>query len=90
MIDWDQVASLIIKAFNSLRDFIASFLAQTIFKARPDLAQEFGSVFSLLVTLTALYLILTLITAAKKVVGIILAIGWLLAILSIVLKTFVP
>ncbi|MEM4700289.1 MAG: hypothetical protein QXT74_04995 [Candidatus Nezhaarchaeales archaeon] len=85
MIDWGAVGVLIAKAYEALEDFITSLLASTLFNARPELAGRFSGPLSLLVSLTALYLLVTLVTAAKKVIGAILVIGWALLILAIFL-----
>ncbi|RLF10596.1 MAG: hypothetical protein DRJ98_05750 [Thermoprotei archaeon] len=87
MFDWSTISTLIAQAFNALEDLINNLLTQTLFKARPELAEQFSGPISLLVSLTALYLLLTFITAAKKTIGIILIIGWALLIVAIVLTT---
>ncbi|MCX8204826.1 MAG: hypothetical protein N3H31_04165 [Candidatus Nezhaarchaeota archaeon] len=87
MIDWSAVGSLIARAYGAFEDLITGFLINTLFKAKPELASQFSGPLSLLISLTVLYLLLTLVTAAKKVIGTILAIGWVLLIVAIALAT---
>lgn len=86
MIDWSVVGELVARAFRALEDIVSKLLADTLFKAKPELAAQFGGPISLLASLTALYVILTFISAARKAVGIILAIGWVVLIASIALS----
>lgn len=92
MIDWSVVGELIAKAFRALEDVISKLLADTLFKAKPELAARFGGPVSLLVSLTALYVILTFMSAARKAVGIILTVGWvvLMAAIALSLPPFSP
>lgn len=90
MIDWSNVGVLITRAYRVLEEFIASLLADTLFKTRPELASQFSGPLSLLVSLTALYLLLTLVTAAKRVIGAILIIGWALLMAAIALTVATP
>jgi uncharacterized membrane protein len=84
--DWSAVGGLIADAFRSLENLISSLLADTIFKAKPELAARFGGPISLLVSLTALYVILTFISAARKAIALILAIGWIALIAAMALS----
>lgn len=90
MIDWSNVGALITRAYRVVEEFIASLLADTLFKTRPELASQFSGPLSLLVSLTALYLLLTLVTAAKRVIGAILIIGWALLMAAIALTVATP
>lgn len=82
----EQLVNFLYAAYYFLRDVLAYLLNITIFQERPDLAATYGDAISLLVSLTAVYLVLELVTAAKKWVKIILIIGWGLLILSIILS----
>jgi uncharacterized membrane protein len=92
LIDWSVVGGLIAKAFRALEDVISKLLADTLFKAKPELAARFGGPVSLLTSLTALYVILTFMSAARKAVGIILTVGWvvLMAAIALSLPPFSP
>ena len=84
---WDLVAPLISRSLKALEDAVNSLLAETLFKARPELATQFSGPISMLVTLTALYLLLTFVSAARKAIGVLLAIGWSLLALAIILAS---
>ncbi|RLF15092.1 MAG: hypothetical protein DRJ97_04920 [Thermoprotei archaeon] len=87
MLDWGTIGVLIARGFEVLEDIINTLLVQTLFKAKPELASQFSGPLSLLVSLTALYLLLTLVAAARKAIGILLALGWGLLALAIVLTS---
>lgn len=81
----DQAVSAVLQIYNWLTSFLSWMLQQTIFKARPDLADQFASAFSLMISITAVYILLLLVSAFKKIVGVVLAIGWVALILAIAL-----
>ncbi len=81
--DAAEILNLFYLAFDGLKSIISSLLFQTLLRDRPDIADSFATTISLLVSLTAIYIILVFISSAKKVVGIILALGWVLLLLSI-------
>jgi hypothetical protein len=70
-------------AYSTLRSFIETLLEETLFKARPELATQFAEGVSILVTLTALYLILEFVSSAKKIIRAVLVLGWVLLIVAI-------
>ncbi len=72
--------------FNYAKNAIKVILDETLLKNSPQKAALYSDAITLLITLTALYLILEFVTAAKKVVRVILALGWLLLILSLVIR----
>ena len=75
-------------ALNFLQNIIMGMLKETIFKSNPELAVQFSGAISTLTFLTAVYLILVFATSLKKVLGYLIAIGWILLILAIVLTLF--
>lgn len=81
--DAAEILNLFYLAFDGLKSIISTLLFQTLLKNRPDIADSFATTISLLITLTAIYIILVFISSAKKVVGIILALGWVFLLLSI-------
>lgn len=86
----DQTVNFLYTIYGHIRDLIVSMLKQTVFKGKPGLAFFYGDAVMLLASLTSLYVILELFTSAKKVVKLILALGWGLLIVSIVFKIGVP
>ena len=75
---------------NFLQNLIMGMLKETIFKSNPDLAVQFSGAISTLTFLTAVYLILVFASSLKKILGYLIAIGWILLILAIVLTLFGP
>ena len=80
------VANFLFMIYDYLRKGVAFILEQTIFKADPELADFYGEVVTFLASLTAIFIILEVVGASKKVVKFILIFGWLLLIGSIVIK----
>ncbi|MGC8936446.1 MAG: hypothetical protein ACP5KV_03670 [Candidatus Methanomethylicaceae archaeon] len=74
--------------FDLLRSFISFIVENTILRGRPDLANSFSSAITVLITVTAIYILLVFVTAAKKAIGIVLLLGWGLLILSLILAGF--
>lgn len=73
--------------YDLLRSFISFIVEQTILKGRPQLAESFSSAITVLITITAIYILLVFVTVAKKILGIILVLGWILLIISLALAT---
>ena len=71
--------------FRAIKDSLQTILNETIFKSRPDLASFYSDGISLLISLTALFLILEFLSGAKKIMGFVLLAGWVLLVLSIFL-----
>ncbi|WP_088912494.1 hypothetical protein [Sulfolobus acidocaldarius] len=64
---------------------ITEALQQSIFKADPQLAKEYATLISWLIPLSAVYIILTLATSFKKILGYAIAAGWIFIILMLIL-----
>jgi len=77
-----ETVQLLLEQFQSLTKKI---LQETILKARPELATAYGNILTLLVLLTSIYLLLLLVNAFRKILGIILLLGWLFLSISMVL-----
>jgi hypothetical protein len=84
----DNIVRALLSLYSWLVSLITGILQQTILKDNPELAREYGSAITLLVSLTAVYLIAVLISAFRKILGILIAIGWVVLILAIILRTF--
>ncbi len=80
-----QILLFLNTAYQFLVDLISKILKETVLKSNPALSEQFGQGITLLVTLTAIYVILEFFSAAKRVVRTILLIGWLLLILALVM-----
>lgn len=84
--DISDVLNIVYYAFNTLKNFLTFVIEQTILKDRPYLAESYSSALTILITLTALYIILVFVSAAKKAIGIIILIGWILILSSIAFR----
>ncbi|WP_291998815.1 hypothetical protein [Caldivirga sp.] len=82
----NEVFKLLVYAYNGLVSLLQYILQETIFKANPALANTYGNAIALLISLTALYLLLVFVAAFKKVLGVLIAIGWVLLIIAIILN----
>ena len=71
--------------YNWLVYIVKYTLEVTIFKENPDLAQKYADAIGILSSITAIYLILVLFESAKKIVKVVLVLGWGLLVLAIVL-----
>lgn len=71
--------------YSYLREFIRFIMANTVFRAAPEAAATYSDICTLLVTLTALYLILEFVSAARKIVRVILIVSWILFIISLLI-----
>jgi len=84
----NDVVSMIVQGilaiYNWLVEFLRNLFVSTVFKDRPDLADKFSSALTILISLTAIYLLLVFVSAIKKIIGILLLIGWVLLIIAIV------
>lgn len=84
--EFGWIINLIGIAFNGLRWAIESILNMTLFKVNPDLSEAFASTIALLVSLTAAYILLVVVSAGKKILGIIILLGWALLIVSMIIS----
>lgn len=71
--------------YNWLVYILTGLLESTVFKGREELAQEYASATTILVSITAIYLILTLFEGIKKFLKILLVVGWILLGLAVAL-----
>jgi len=85
-----MIVSGLLTIYDWLVNVITTILQQTILKDNPDIAREYGSALTLLISLTAIYLLLVLVSTFKKILGVIIAIGWLVIIIAIVLRLVSP
>ncbi len=82
----EQAMNFVYTIYNGLTKALSFLLEQSVFKEYPELAEFYGQIASFLIAITAVYLILLLVTAAKKIVGLLLIIGWALFIVTLVIR----
>ena len=78
---------LLIGWFNRLIMFL---LENSLFRARPDLAESYADAFATLSLLTAFYVFLNLIAAYKRILQDALAAGWSIVLLAAAISAFAP
>jgi len=71
---------MLYKWFTTL---VRGMLLSTILHGHEELASEYANAISLLSSITAFYLLLTLFEGAKKVLKILLIIGWILLAIAL-------
>ena len=82
----EQAVNFVYTIYNGLTKALSFLLEQTVFKEYPGLAEFYGQIASFLIAITAVYLILLLVTAAKKVIGLVLILGWALFVVTLVIR----
>lgn len=82
----EQAMNFVYTIYNGLTKALSFLLEQSVFKEYPELADFYGQIASFLIAITSVYLILLLVTAAKKIVGLLLIIGWALFIVTLVVR----
>ncbi len=73
--------------YDLTRGILNGLLQDTLFKAKPELADTYSDAITLLITLTTLYLLLVFVAAAKKFIRIILILGWALLLLAFIMSS---
>ena len=86
--DVKELGEYVLRGLDTMRSLIEVLLKETIFKADPEVAREFSSAITLLASLTALYAVLVLVSAFRKIIGIILAIGWVMLLVAMLIFVF--
>lgn len=84
----DSIANFLFTMYEYLKKGIVFILEQTVFKANPQLADYYAEVAAFLASLTAIFIILEVLSVPKKVVKILLILGWILFLCSIAMRTF--
>jgi len=82
----EKAANFLYVLYDYVRKAIVFLLEKTIFKENPKLADFYGDVASFLASLTAVYLLLLLVSSAKKIIGLLLLLGWALFIVAILVR----
>ena len=71
-------------AYYYMRSAIMSVLESTVFVENPDAAILYADSITFLASITAIYLILEFFTTAKRIVRLVMILGWILLIVSLV------
>lgn len=76
----EQALNYIALAYNYIVNEIQGILQSTVLVQDPGLAHTYANILTWLVSLTAIYIILTVVEAVRKFIGYIILIGWALLI----------
>jgi len=82
----EQLIQLVLMIYNFISHVLSSILAETVFKFRPELAEEYGNAFMLMISITSIYLVLKLVKGIEKVVQALLIVGWLWLLIVLILS----
>lgn len=74
--------------YTTIKDLLLLLLKKTLFRAHPAIIEEYGNVITLLVSVTAGYVVLTTINIGKRLIGWLLLLGWLLLGISLSIRFF--
>jgi hypothetical protein len=75
-----QILNYVALAYNWIVNEIQNILQSTILARDPGLASTYANIITWLVSLTAVYIILTVIEVVRKFIGYIILIGWIFLI----------
>jgi len=84
----DSIANFLFTMYEYLKKGIMYILEQTVFKANPQLADYYAAAAAFLASLTAIFIMLEVLSVPKNLVKILLILGWLLFLASIAMRTF--
>ena len=84
----DSIANFLFTMYEYLKKGIMFILEQTVFKANPQLADYYAAAAAFLASLTAIFIMLEVLSVPKNLVKILLILGWLLFLASIAMRTF--
>ena len=76
--------------YQAVRNVIQYIFESTIMKVEPSLAAKYADATTILITITAILIIFEVFTSAKKILRIIVVLGWVLLILSIIIGVIMP
>jgi len=84
----DSIANFLFTMYEYLKKGIMFILEQTVFKANPQLADYYAAAAAFLASLTAIFIMLEVLSVPKNLVKILLILGWILFLSSIAMRTF--
>jgi hypothetical protein len=82
---FQEILNFIAQAYNWLVGLIQNILQATLLKQDPGLASTYANIIAWLIPLTAIYILLVFAEVAKKILGYIIAAGWIFLIVVLLL-----
>jgi len=80
----EQALNYIALAYNYIVNEIQGILQSTVLVQDPSLAHTYANILAWLVSLTAIYIILTVVEVVRKFIGYIILIGWVFLVVLMV------
>jgi len=77
-----------ISLYETIKNLLLLLLKKTLFRSNPVILQEYQDVITLLISVTAAWIIISVIHLGKKLIGWILVFGWGLLGLSLAIRIF--
>ena len=74
---FQEILNVVAQVYNILVGLIQYILQSTILKEDPSLASTYANILGWLTVLTAIYIILLIAESFKKILGIIIVLGWI-------------
>jgi hypothetical protein len=84
---FDQALNFLPTLYAGVRGLIASLLTHTLLKENPELSGVYAEAITFLTSITALYVVLEFFSLARKVVLVLLATGWGLFVVTLVVRS---
>ena len=81
-----EVISYLIGVFEQIRLYVKHYLQIYVFSKNPQLAARFGDFLVFMVTLTVIYALIELLEGFKRLLRILIILGWALLILLMVIS----
>lgn len=78
---FQEILDYILKGYDWLLGFIQNILQSTLLKQNPEFAKTYANIIAWLVSLTSIYIILTVIEVSRRFIGYVITSGWILIIL---------
>ena len=84
---FDQALNFMPALYAGVRGLIASLLTHTLLKEQPQLSGIYAEAITFLTSITAVYVILEFFSLARKIVLVLLATGWGLFLVTLVVRS---
>lgn len=69
-----------------IREAVKVVLEYTIFQSSPEIAATYSDICTLLITLTAVYILLEFVSTAKRILRVILILAWAMFIVTLFIE----
>ncbi len=81
-----QIVSYLVGFFEQVRQYVKHYLEVYVFSKNPALASKFGDYLVFLVTLTVIYALIEVVEGFKRLLRLLVILGWVLFIILLVIS----